>query len=133
MPHLFTPNQKWKRAPPPPTPPSPGSVLPAEDVTCSTDCASASLAATSEPAGAGWDHTESTAGNRLSRLLLSVGFSVFFFFCLIFFRPCVADQPLLDTRVFLAVATYGSSVSLSRQGGKKKKKKVFRLISLGHG
>lgn len=68
---------------PPPRPPTLhlGSVLPAEDVTCSADCGgriSALLAATSEAAGSGWDHTEPAAGNRPSRLLLSAGFSFLF-------------------------------------------------------
>lgn len=121
----------------PPPPLHLSSVLPAEDVTCSADCGgriSALLAATSEAAGSGWDHTEPAAGNRPSRLLLSAGFS-FLFLQFFFFSSRMADPTLLDTGVFLAVATHGSALSLSlwrRGGGGGGKRKDFRLISLGH-
>lgn len=106
-----------------------GSVLPAEDVTCNADCGWASLAATSEPAGGGWDHTEPTAENRPSRLLLSAGFT-FLFFPL---SSRSADPTLLDTRVFLAVATHGSvGFFFFSSCNEEEKKEYLRLISLGH-
>lgn len=100
-------------------------------MTCSADCGLASLAATSEPAGAGWDHTEPTAGNRLSRLLLSAGFTFPFSFFSSLFRT--TDSTLLDTGVFLAVATHGSLFAFFPFAMRRKKYiKDLRLISLGH-
>lgn len=96
----------------------------AEDVTRSADYGSASLAATSEAAGAGWDPTEPPAGNRLSRLLLSAAFTLLFFFILFSLgRVDASGHGIISGRCNTRFVGF-FSLSLSRNEEGKKKKRL---------